>query len=378
MSSTRKPLYDQIKEYLYRFIFEALQDGKDTIPSEVALAIQFNVSRTTSRRAIEDLKKEGFLLRKKGSGTYINKHLTEENRELLKSYAIVLNQPAVTTARKTVAVIIPDLKSKYMMGILDGIQTSATKNEWDVIIATSNYDQDLEESLIRKFIPYSHGLIIFPVNKTTYDKEIIKLTLRNYPLVVIDNLLHGVETSSITSDNKKSTYKIVQHFLKAGKKNIGVISNPFDSAISLLERYRGYRDALNEHSIPINKNLILNSLQHYSENSVNDIQNFLIENPLLDAIICFNYELGIKTLSVIKDGFNLLTVKDLFIFDEEFEDFYNLLKYKPNFVKQNPFLIGETAFSIILEKHNRPNNLNRYVVIPEELVFSDNKTTNKS
>ena len=40
--------------------------------------------------------------------------------------------------------------------------------------------------------------------------------------------------------------------------------------------------------------------------------------------------------------------------------------------------VGETAFSIILEKHNRPNNLNRHVVIPEELVFSDNETTNKS
>ena len=378
MSSTRKPLYDQIKEYLYRFIFDALQNEKETIPSEVSLAIQFNVSRTTSRRAIEELKDEGFLLRKKGSGTYINKNLTEENRELLNSYNITLPQPVAVSSRKTVAVIIPDLKSKYMMGILDGIQTSATQNEWDVIFATSNYDQDLEESLIRKFIPYSHGLIIFPVNKTTYDKEIIKLTLKNYPLVVIDNLLHGVETSSITSDNKKTTYKIVQHFLKQGKKNIGVISNPFDSAISLLERYRGYRDALNEHSIPINKNLILNSLEHYDENSIGDIQNFLIENPHLDSLICFNYELGIKTLSVIKNGFNFLTENDLFIFDEEFEDYYDLLKYKPNFVKQNPFLIGETSFSIILEKHNRPNNLNRYVVIPEELVFSDDKFTNKN
>ncbi len=370
-SSTRTPLYNQIKEYLYRFIINALQDEKDTIPSEVSLAIQFNVSRTTSRRAIEELKKEGFLIRKQGSGTFINRNLAQDKLELLKSYAFPVSQQPTTSIRKTVAVIIPDLKSKYMMGVLDGIQTLATEKEWDVIIATSNYDQELEAALIRKFLPYSHGLIIFPVNKNTYNKEIIKLTLKNYPLVVIDNLLHGVETSSITSDNKKTAYKIVQHFLKQGKQNIGVISNPFDSAFSLQERYRGYRDALNEHNIPIHKNLILNTLKHYDDGSISAIKNFFLENPQLDAVISFNYELGIKTMEVIKNGFNLLTVSDLVIFDEEFEDFYELLKHKPNYVQQNPILIGHTAFSIIFEKHSAPDYLNRHVVIPEKLFFLD-------
>lgn len=372
-TSSRLPLYNQIKEYLYRLIADNLREGNNYIPSEVSLAIQFKVSRTTSRRAIQDLTQEGFLIRKKGSGTFINKYLSQENKEALKKYEFNVPIPSATPIRKTVATIVPDMKSKYMMGILDGIQTLATQNEWDVIIATSNYDQDLESALIRKFLPYSHGLIIFPVNKTTYNSEIIKLTLKNYPLVVIDNLLHGVETSSITSDNRKSTFKIVQHFLQRGKRNIGIISHPFDSAFSLQERYRGYQEALSENNIPINKNLILNQLDHYGTTSVITIKEFLSKNPHLDLVISFNYELGIKTMEVIKSGFNLLTANNLVIFDEEFEEFYDLLKYKPNYIKQNAYLIGHTAFSIILEKRKNPDYLNRHIVIPEEIFFVDKK-----
>lgn len=347
-------------------------DGKTSIPSEVSLSIQFNISRTTSRRAFNDLVQEGFLVRKKGCGTFIKQPLSDKNKEFLEKYKFEQSKNVPPITRKTVAVIFPDIKSKYMMKILDGIQTFATKSEWDVIFATSNYEQDLESALIRKFLPHSHGLIIFPVNKTTYNKEIIKLTLKNFPLIVIDNLLHGVETSSITSNNRKTTYKIVQHLLKQGKQHIGIISNPFESAFSLKERYGGYQEALSENNLPIDKSLILNTLEHYDDNSTLSIKQFLQDNPQLDAVISFNYELGIKTLEVIKGGFNLLTASDLFIFDEEFEDFYTLLQYKPNYIKQNAFLIGHTAFSIILEKYNNPDYLNRHIVIPEE-IFSSTK-----
>jgi DNA-binding LacI/PurR family transcriptional regulator len=368
-TSSRTPLYNKIKSYLYSLIAQNLLDGKTSIPSEVSLAIQFNISRTTSRRAFHDLVEEGFLVRKKGCGTFIKTPLSDKNQEFLEKYKFDQSKNIPPTTRKTVAVIFPDIKSKYMMKILDGIQTLATKNEWDVIFATSNYEQDLESALIRKFLPYSHGLIIFPVNKTTYNKEIIKLTLKNFPLVVIDNLLHGVETSSITSDNKKTTHKIVQHLLKEGKRHIGIISNPFESAFSLKERYRGYQEALSENNLPIDKSLILNTLEHYDDKSTLFIKKFLHDNPQLDAVISFNYELGIKTLETIKGGFNLLTASDLFIFDEEFEDFYTLLQYKPNYIKQNAFLIGNTAFSIILEKHNNPDYLNRHIVILEEIFY---------
>lgn len=374
MYISRTPLYHQIEEYLLRLIGTNFFNNSADFPSEAAVSLQFGVSRVTSRRAILSLTERGFLLRKKGSGTKINKNLNEEQLSVLKKYADTTPPPTnIGKTRKTVAVILPDLKSKYMIEILDGIQKVATQNEWDVLVAISNYDQELETALICKFLSYCNGLIIFPVTKTTYNKEILKLSLKNYPLVVIDNLLHGVEVSSISSDNKNTAFKVTKAFIRQGKTNIGIISQPFESAFSLQERYRGYRDALGESDIPINKNLILNSLEHYDENAEKIILGFFNKNPQLDALISFNYEIGIKTAKVLKSGINRLSVGDLMIFDEEFENLYDLLEYKLNYIKQNALAIGKNAFSIVLEKTKNPDYLNRHIVIPETIYFSQTK-----
>ncbi len=370
MKSIRMPLYNQIMEYLLRLISIQQLEGNYDFPSEISIALQFGVSRTTSRRAIIELTEKGFLTRRQGSGTKINKNMSAELLSELKKYANENTPKRVEKFRKTVAVILPDLKSRYMNNILDGIQDLVMRNGWDILIAISNYDQDLEESLVRRLLSNCNGLIIFPVNKTTYNREIVKLSLKNYPLVVIDNLLRGVEMSSITSDNYKTAYKAVNLLIGCGKQRIGIISHPFESAFSLQERYRGYQDALIEHNIPIKSAYILNTLNHYDENAYNQIKEFLNKNQDLDALISFNYEVGLKAVKTIKNGFHNLTTRDLILFDEEFEELYDLLAYKLNYIKQDAFLIGQTAFSIILEKTQNPDFLNRHIVIPEKIYFN--------
>ena len=176
MKSIRTPLYNQIMEYLLRLISIQQLEGNYDFPSEMSIALQFGVSRTTSRRAVTELTEQGFLTRRQGSGTKINKDMGEELLSELKKYANENTPKRVEKFRKTVAVILPDLKSRYMNNILDGIQDLVMQNGWDILVAISNYDQDLEESLVKRLLANCNGLIIFPVNKTTYNREIVKLS----------------------------------------------------------------------------------------------------------------------------------------------------------------------------------------------------------
>ncbi|WOH39617.1 histidine utilization repressor [Thalassotalea fonticola] len=63
--------FTQIKQ----FIFEQIESGKwaehQRVPSENELAEQFEVSRMTARRALQELTDEGVLNRSKGSGTFV-------------------------------------------------------------------------------------------------------------------------------------------------------------------------------------------------------------------------------------------------------------------------------------------------------------------
>ena len=64
------PLYIQLKNILLKDIRENYQPN-DIIPAEGELEKFYKVSRITIRRAIEELVKEGMLVKKQGKGTFV-------------------------------------------------------------------------------------------------------------------------------------------------------------------------------------------------------------------------------------------------------------------------------------------------------------------
>lgn len=71
MSQMEIPLYQQIYDDIKRSIDEGLYAVGDKIPTETELAETYSVSRITVRRAIEDLSSAGFLVKRRGLGTFV-------------------------------------------------------------------------------------------------------------------------------------------------------------------------------------------------------------------------------------------------------------------------------------------------------------------
>lgn len=63
--------FSAIKQHLYRKIASGEWPENHPVSSENALAQQFQVSRMTARRALQDLADEGLVVRTQGSGTYV-------------------------------------------------------------------------------------------------------------------------------------------------------------------------------------------------------------------------------------------------------------------------------------------------------------------
>jgi len=64
------PLYYQLKEHLLQEIKEKYQTG-DLLPSEGEIEKRYEVSRITVRKAIEELSREGVVVKKQGKGTFV-------------------------------------------------------------------------------------------------------------------------------------------------------------------------------------------------------------------------------------------------------------------------------------------------------------------
>lgn len=71
---TFSPLYQQIKEHMIRRLEAGEWRPGEMIPSEAELAVRFEVSQGTVRKAIDEMAAENFLVRRQGKGTFVASH----------------------------------------------------------------------------------------------------------------------------------------------------------------------------------------------------------------------------------------------------------------------------------------------------------------
>ena len=366
----RLPLYEQIEAFLVHSIRENIGSKTYRFPSENQLINMFNVSRITAKRALNNLVEEGLLVRKKGSGTYLAPGVTLEQVNNIYPQGSVYMRP-IGARNKIMGVIIPDLSSTFYVEILCGINNFTQTHGWNVMVGNTNNNQETETELIKQFTECCNGLIICPSNYNLYNQQILKLSMKNYPIILIDNNMFGINITYLKSDSFNAIYKAVEYFISTGKKNIGYITLPEKNNISLEERKRGYEAALIDHNLRIHKEFILNSFNHTAIFTENKIRQFLNNNRELEAVITANCGLGIQTITDILAIKNDKLLYNVIIFDDEFSKLKDLLVFKPRYIKQDTLKIGYTAAEKLAEKYNYPDTICSCITIPAELYFND-------
>ena len=81
------PKYFQLASILRQQIEEGVWEPRTPIPSERQLEIQYNVSRTTIRQAIDYLERQGYLYREHGRGTFVSPQKLQKGMQELTSFS---------------------------------------------------------------------------------------------------------------------------------------------------------------------------------------------------------------------------------------------------------------------------------------------------
>lgn len=79
-NSSGVPIYEQIKEQIKGSILNGELEEHGALPSIRALAQELRISVITTKRAYEDLEREGFIYTLPGKGSFI----AAQNKELVK------------------------------------------------------------------------------------------------------------------------------------------------------------------------------------------------------------------------------------------------------------------------------------------------------
>lgn len=324
-------VYKKIENYLLEIITQNAGTPDFKLPSERALSITFNASRKPIRHAYSNLIEKGYVVNIHGKGYFISERVQPESLS-----SIGLDHPKIS-------LVIPSIQTQFSHDILAGVSDFCSNHKVELSIQLSDASTEKEAYLIRS-LPLSgvKGIILFPVdNDNSYHSEILKLSLRKYPLVLVDRMLPNIRASFISSENHQAMVNAVDFLKKKHFKNLVYMTPPSSIDSTTDARINGFTHGLlRSYEIATPKNLLI--VDGSPRQRQNTILRYLREHPDTEVVIVGGSQ-RFPVLMAAQD-LNIRIPEDmkLMLFDDELSPAErNTLK--PYILQQDGYQIGYLA-----------------------------------
>ncbi|MGB8453646.1 MAG: substrate-binding domain-containing protein [Anaerocolumna sp.] len=294
---------DTLYEKIYNDILEGISTNKypvgSLLPSESELSKAYNVSRITSKKALEMLAVRNIIIRKPGKGSYVLENHLKELTEPTETVAI-LNK---NHKERLIGVIMDSFGDSYGYKILLGMEQECKKHGISMVLKCSYGSKEEETKSIDKLLDIGvDGIIIMCVHDDNYNSKVLKLSLDNYPTVLIDRMLKGIPIPYVGTDNYKAAKELTEGLFKVGHQNISYVAPMSVDTSTVEDRHKGFVDCHMEHGLVTNESLWITDLKstlpsyHTDELAIDDnnkIKDFVLNHPEITAFFAIEYEIAV-------------------------------------------------------------------------------------
>lgn len=189
---------------------------------------------------------------------------------------------------KNIGVLIPNIVHHFFTTVFRGIEEYANTKGYNVIVCVSDESFDKEVISMELLANGSIDGFIMALSAETQLREdynhINSVLEQGIPLVLFDRVSEEVICDKVVINDKEAAYMAVKKLIETGKKRIALITTEDFFSVSK-SRGDGYLQALKDHGIALDENLILRlSFREIDEEIVG---NFFESNNI-DAALCVN------------------------------------------------------------------------------------------
>jgi GntR family transcriptional regulator of arabinose operon len=257
------PRYQRIKDALLEDIRRGNFTHGQPFVTQEGIRARFGVSRVTADRAINDLVEEGFLLRRRGHGTFLVDHA--DARELA----------AARGGERSIGCIMSFIHSGHSLTLMRGIERRCREANCQVLLFNSEESVDTEaDNLLRARRAGVDGLIVYPVDGFANSAHFARLRQEGMPLVMVDRYYPMIPTDALVPDNVDVGYQVTRRLIERGHQRIGLVWSEI-ACTSVYERHLGYQRALQDAQLPIDP--LLSALRRYYDLPESERQALLAE-----------------------------------------------------------------------------------------------------
>ena len=343
-----------------REIDEGVYKAGDRLPSEAQLCERFGASRITVAKAIQSLQSDGVVMRRAGSGTYVQEPTAVERHQ----FGLLIPQLGSTEIFEPICQGImraPLAKSHVLLwGYAPG------EGERD-----SDYTGKMAEQLCRQFIDQKVSGVFFAPLEFTIDREsanrrIVEMLGRaRIPVVLLDRCVETYpERSSLDLvgiDNGRAGYVVTKHLWVQGARRIVFVARE-RSATTIVERIGGYEFALNELGPAAQTRVVLGDVRDP------EFARTLLRTARPDGIVCGNDLTAARLMrSLLDHGARI--PEDIRIVGFDDVSYSKFLPVPLTTVRQDCSEIGRAALSLMLDRLRERDRPGWEVRVPFELMI---------
>lgn len=194
-----------------------------------------------------------------------------------------------TQKTRSIGVIVPDFCNSFFMSIITALEDSLRKSGYSMIICDCRSDvlreKEAIDFLIKKRVD---GFVIIPVST---DAELTdEIAGLGKPFVFVDRTIAGIDAASVTVDNFDASKRATLRLIECGHRDIAIIYGNQD-VITAVQRLNGYKAALQESGITIDKSLM--ACGHNTIRGAEIAMQQILDTARPTAVFATNYEMTV-------------------------------------------------------------------------------------
>lgn len=265
--------YETVKQAILNQIQTGELRPGDKLPNEEDFMKLFQVSGITIRKALTELANEGYIVRIKRKGSFVNE------------------QKSTTNSSHLIALILSaeDYYDISYMKIIKGAQRMAAEFNYSLIVEWSSENLAVEQASILKILDRNvDGLLIYPFDPVKSQNNYKLIEQKKIPYVLVDRYNVDHPCYFAGCNNHDGAVLATRELLRLKHTKIKFASYHF-FLNSEQERYDGFCSAMRQAGLPVNEESLLTSIDY------DELAQSILKREVT-AIFCSNDKLAVKII----------------------------------------------------------------------------------
>ena len=293
--------------------------------------------------------------------------------EVVKKHHFELNNNAKhlkQQASNGVAIIVKGSQNMLFASIVEQMQGMLTDKGFACIIYYINKTENEVETAVRICAERRPMGIMFLGYHLPNFRD--RFQAINIPCVLVTNSAENLNfknLSSVSIDDTQAAKAAVEHLVKLGHREIGVLSGHTDISNMAYSRYIGCKEAFESHNLPFNRDKQFIECFFSMAEGYNAMQQLMKNIPDITAVFAASDVMAVGAVRAIKDSGRLVP-EDISVIGFDGLEIGEYLYPKLTTIKQNRDIIARQSVEILLDSIDNQRDA-VHITVPFELVIGE-------